>query len=181
MENKMYLKLSKMYVFFFIISILGWIYEVFLDVVIYRWGFTNRGVLIGPYCPVYGCGAIAILFCLKKLMKKKIRLFKTNITPAIVFVGIVVITTIIELIASYIMEFTTGSWLWDYTRFSFNFEGRIALNPSIRFGIGGMIILYVLYPVFEKFIKSLGEKRTVIFAIITSIIMLIDAIFVFVI
>ena len=110
MENKMYLKLSKMYLFFFIISILGWIYEVFLDVVVYRWGFTNRGVLIGPYCPVYGCGAIAILFCLKKLMKKKIRLFKTNITPAIVFVGIVVITTIIELIASYIMEFTTGSW-----------------------------------------------------------------------
>ncbi len=181
MKNKLYFKFSKMYLFFFLISVLGWIYEVFLEVVVYKWGFSNRGVLTGPYCPVYGCGAIAILFCLEKLMKKKIQALKINITPAVIFVAIVFITTVIELIASYIMEFTTGSWFWDYTRFSFNFEGRIALNPSIRFGIGGMIILYMLYPVFEKFIKSIGEKRTVIFAIITSIIMLIDALFVFVI
>ena len=181
MKSKLYLKLSKMYLFFFIISVLGWIYEVFLEVVVYKWGFSNRGVLTGPYCPVYGCGAIAILLCLEKLMKKKIRLSKVNITPAIIFVAIIFITTLIELIASYIMEFTTGSWMWDYTRFNFNFQGRIALNPSIRFGIGGMIILYVFYPIFEKFIKSIGEKKTVIFAIITSLIMLIDALFVFVI
>ena len=48
------------------------------------------------------------------------------------------------------MEFTQGGWLWDYTRFSFNFEGRIALNPSIRFGIGGMVFLYLLQPLFKK-------------------------------
>ena len=42
-----------------------------------------------------------------------------------------------RLITSYIMEWTTGSWLWDYTRFTPNFQGRIALNPSLRFGVGG--------------------------------------------
>lgn len=40
--------------YFFFYSVLGWLYEVFLEVVVYRWGFTNRGVLLGPYCPVYG-------------------------------------------------------------------------------------------------------------------------------
>ena len=34
--------------YFFFYSVLGWLYEVFLEVVVYRWGFTNRGVLLGP-------------------------------------------------------------------------------------------------------------------------------------
>ena len=32
--------------YFFFYSVLGWLYEVFLEVVVYRWGFTNRGVLL---------------------------------------------------------------------------------------------------------------------------------------
>ena len=47
--------------YFFFYSMLGWLYEVFLEVVVYRWGFTNRGVLLGPYCPVYGVGALVFL------------------------------------------------------------------------------------------------------------------------
>ena len=64
----------------------------------------------------------------------------------------------VELIASYIMEFTQGGWLWDYTRFSFNFQGRIALNPSIRFGIGGMVFLYLLQPLFRKLTDRMNDK-----------------------
>lgn len=179
MKNKISLALSKNFLFFLLVSILGWIYEVFLEVVVYRLGFSNRGVLKGPYLPVYGCGALAMLFCLKNLMKKKIKVSKINITPAIVFVGIMAITTFIELIASYIMEWTKGEWLWDYTRFNFNFQGRIALNPSVRFGIGGMVILYFIYPVFEKFVNYIGIRKTTLIALITSIIMFIDFIFSF--
>ena len=52
-------------------AIFGWIYEVFLEVVVYRWGFSNRGVLFGPYCPVYGFGALAFLFTVYPLIKGK--------------------------------------------------------------------------------------------------------------
>jgi len=38
---------------FFAYSVLGWCYEVFLEVVVYRWGFSNRGFLFGPYCPAF--------------------------------------------------------------------------------------------------------------------------------
>ena len=48
--------------------------------------------------------------------------------------------------------------MWDYTRFAFNFQGRIALNPSIRFGIGGMVILYLLQPLFEKGMKRIPRE-----------------------
>ena len=130
--------------------IIGWIYEVFLEVVVYRWGYSNRGVLFGPYLPVYGFGALTFIILLGKLKKKKIKICNINITPILIFLGIIIISTTIELIASYIMELSSGSWAWDYTHYAFNFQGRIALNPSIRFGIGGMIFMYILQPLFEK-------------------------------
>ena len=172
-------KIEEYFLYFILYSMIGWFYEVFLEVVIYRWGFSNRGVLFGPYCVVYGFGALLLILLLTRLKKKKIKIKKVNITPILVFIGIVVITTLVELIASYIMEFTRGEWLWDYTRFSFNFEGRIALNPSIRFGIGGMIFLYLLQPLFEKLTSNLSDKKLNIISVLVAIVFAIDLLYTF--
>lgn len=172
-------KIEEYFLYFILYSMIGWLYEVFLEVVIYRWGFSNRGVLLGPYCVVYGFGALLLIFLLTRLKKKKIKIKKVNITPILVFIGIVVITTLVELIASYIMEFTRGEWLWDYTRFSFNFEGRIALNPSIRFGIGGMIFLYLLQPLFEKLTSNLSDRKLNIIFVSVAIVFAIDLLYTF--
>ena len=168
-------KIQNYFFYFMLYSILGWIYEVFLEVVVYRWGFSNRGVLFGPYCIIYGVGALILIFSLSGLKEKRICVGKIPVTPVFVFIGIVVITTVVELIGSYIMEFTTGGWLWDYTRFPFNFEGRIALNPSIRFGIGGMIFLYLLQPVFVKISEKMPEKVFNAVTGIMAVIFLTDA------
>lgn len=151
-------KIPEYYFYFMLYSVIGWIYEVFLEVVVYRWGFSNRGVLFGPYCIIYGFGALLLIFSLGALKEKRIYLGKVPVTPLLVFLGIVIITTVVELIGSYVMEFTTGGWLWDYRRFAFNFEGRIALNPSIRFGIGGMIFLYLLQPLFVRLTEKMPAK-----------------------
>ena len=120
--------------YFFFYSVLGWLYEVFLEVVVYRWGFTNRGVLLGPYCPVYGVGAL-------------------------VFLGCMITATAIELATSYILEALTGAWPWQtYLDYDINFEGRIALSPSIRFGLGGLLFLYVLQPLFQRLVGSLSSR-----------------------
>lgn len=175
MRGKAKLKrLQEYFLYFMMYSILGWIYEVFLEVVVYRWGFSNRGVLFGPYCVVYGFGAIILIFLLSRLKNRRISVGGISITPVLVFAGIVVITTIIELIASYLMEFTRGEWMWDYTRFSFNFQGRIALNPSIRFGIGGMVFLYILQPLFCRAAEKLGERNVSIISRILAVILLAD-------
>ena len=86
-------------------SVIGWCYEVFLEVVVYRWGFSNRGILFGPYCVVYGFGALILMGTLKWLKEKDIRAGRVCITPVLVFAGIVAVTTLVELAASYIMEF----------------------------------------------------------------------------
>ena len=154
---------AEYFIYFMMYSVLGWIYEVFLEVVVYRWGFSNRGVLFGPYCVIYGFGALILILSLSWLQKRRIYAGK-------------LITTVVELIGSYIMEFTTGGWLWDYRRFAFNFEGRIALNPSIRFGIGGMVFLYLLQPLFRRLCSKLSDRAVYGTAAVLAVIFLCDII-----
>ena len=172
---------SKYFICFMMYSIIGWCYEVFLEVVVYKWGFSNRGVLFGPYCPVYGFGALTFIFVLHKLKEKKIKVWKINITPLLVFLGIIFIATTMELVTSYILEVFRGEWLWDYTTYSYNFQGRIALNPSVRFGLGGMVFMYLLQPLFDKICSKLGKKKVKKVAFVLGFIILCDAIYTFII
>lgn len=160
-------------------SVIGWLYEVFLEVFIYKWGFSNRGVLFGPYCVIYGFGALLFLFLLSNLKKKTITVFNFNLVPVIIFLNIIMITTIVELIGSYIMEFLTGSWMWDYSNYFLNFEGRIALNPSIRFGIGGIIIIYVLQPFFEKIMTKIPNHLINVISLKLILLLILDCIYTF--
>ena len=89
MKQNIQKKFAEYYLYFMMYSILGWIYEVFLEVVVYRWGFSNRGVLFGPYCIIYGVGALILLLSLGGLQKKRLYLGKVLITPVLVFIGIV--------------------------------------------------------------------------------------------
>ena len=174
-------KLQKYFIYFMLYSIIGWIYEVFLEVVIYKWGFSNRGVLFGPYCPVYGFGAIAFIFTIYPLIEDKSISRKILFIP-IIFLLCMLVATTIELITSYLCEFTMGSWPWQtYANYKYNFQARIALSPSLRFGLGGVIFLYVLQPLFEKLCDKLGEKKVEIFSYSLFGIVLIDSIYTFVI
>lgn len=161
-------------IYFFLYSVLGWIYEVVLEVFIYRWGFSNRGALFGPYCVIYGFGALIFLLLLKDLKSRHFGTKKYNFTPLLVFLAIIFIATVVELIGSYIMEITQGSWMWDYSDYFANFQGRIALNPSIRFGIGGMVILYLLQPLFEKGVKKLSGKAVLLTGEVLCVILVVD-------
>lgn len=165
---------SEYLIYFFLYSVIGWIYEVVLEVFIYRWGFSNRGTLFGPYCVIYGFGALIFLILLKDLKAKRLGTTKWNLTPLVVFFAIIFIATTVELIGSYIMEATQGSWMWDYSDYFANFQGRIALNPSIRFGIGGMVILYLLQPLLERGVRKLSKKALLFTAGIIGIILLVD-------
>ena len=168
-------RLEKYFLYFVLYSVIGWLYEVFLEVVVYRWGFSNRGVLFGPWCVIYGVGALVLILALGGLKKRDIRVGNIPVTPLLVFLGIVVLTTALELLASYLMEYLLGGWQWDYTRFTFNFQGRIALNPSIRFGLGGMVFLYILQPLFERLTGRMSPRALHLAAGALALVMLLDA------
>ncbi len=166
--------LQKYFLYFLMYSILGWIYEVFLEVVVYRWGYSDRGVLFGPYCPVYGVGALLFLFLIYPLIKDRDMKQKLLFIPA-VFLLCAVTATAVELLASYICELFTGSWPWQtYADYSFNFQARIALSPSVRFGIGGVVILYVLQPLLEKLTDKLNDRKLTLISSVTAALFTLD-------
>lgn len=157
--------IQRYFLFFVFYSIIGWLYEVFLEVVVYRWGFSNRGILFGPYLPVYGVGALAFLLTVYRLLQGKTTRQKLLLIP-VVFFSCGLLATAIELAASYLCEWTLGAWPWQtYARdYTIQFQGRIALSPSIRFGLGGVLFLYVLQPLFEKLVAAMKPKcRDILF------------------
>lgn len=150
--------IKRLFLYFMLYSTFGWGYEVFLEVVVYQWGFTNRGVLFGPYCPVYGVGALLFILLVYPLIKGMDVKHRMLMIP-VVFILCMLTATTLELITSYILEAFTGSWPWQtYANYKINFQARIALSPSVRFGLGGLLFLYILQPIFERIPAKMVDR-----------------------
>ena len=134
------------FLLFMIYAILGWCMEVTCKLIQYK-RFINRGSLIGPYCPIYGYGAILITFLLKKYTNDPIALF---------FMAIIICGTL-EYLTSYFMEKIFKARWWDYSQKKFNINGRVCLNTIIPFGLLGLFIMYVSNPFFIGKIEMLPQ------------------------
>jgi len=144
-------------IYFIIYACIGWIYEVVLETFIYKWGFSNRGVLFGPWLPVYGFGAVIFIALWYRLIENKKLVRRIAMIP-VIFLLTMTTATALELLTSYLCEWTMGSWPWQtYADYSINFQARIALSPSIRFGIGGVVFLYAVQPLIDRFLSKLSE------------------------
>lgn len=165
-------------IYFMLYAIIGWIYEVILEAFMWHHGFVNRGTLFGPWLPVYGFGALIFIFCIYPLIKGKSIKRKLLLIP-VIFLGCTLAATTLEFITAYLCQWTIGYVPWEYSEYAINFKEIIALIPSIRFGIGGVVFLYIFQPLFEKICQKLGDKTKVVSYVIIAI-LVIDAIYSFV-
>ena len=151
------------FIYFIIIAICGWLMEVTLQLV-QKHKFADRGFLIGPYCPIYGCGALLITIFLTKLEEYPLALFSVTI----------LVCGVLEYFTSYIMEkFFHARW-WDYSENRFNINGRVCLETIIPFGILGLTLIYIVNPfIFDNLVK-VPESTLNIIAIIIAVIFAID-------
>lgn len=113
--------LKVLFLLFIIYSITGWIIEVIATYPDTKC-FVNRGFFIGPYCPIYGNCAIAMIFLLHNV---------TN--PILLFVLSILICSVGEYVTSYAMEKIFHARWWDYSKNRFNLNGRICLVNSLAF------------------------------------------------
>lgn len=150
---------------FYIYSVIGWILET-LYVTLLNKKFTDRGFLIGPYCPIYGCGALLII----------IYLTQYNDNPLTVFLMGMILCSILEYFTSYIMEKLFNARWWDYSNNKHNLNGRICLQNSSLFGLAGIAVIYLTQPLINKIIPKTTPTTLVVITIICSIIFIIDLI-----
>lgn len=150
---------------FIIYSVIGWIMETTL-ILINTKKLVNRGFLIGPYCPIYGFGAITMILYLTQ--------YKDNILT--VFILGVVTCSLLEYLTSYFMEVLFKTRWWDYSEHKFNLNGRICGQNSLLFGVGGLVIIYITQPIITKLLNSIPTTIFNITTIILLLIIVIDAI-----
>ena len=132
------------FMYFFIYSVLGWIIEtLYCRTLDGKW--TNRGFLFGPYCPIYGFGALIIIAFLQN--------FKSSFI-AVFFLGMI-FTSILEYLTSFLLEKLFDAKWWDYSKMKFNINGRICLLNSLEFAFLGVVLTYIVHPTISNLILKI--------------------------
>ena len=161
----MIIQIEQYIALFFIYSIAGWLMET-VQLSIREKKFINRGFLIGPYCPIYGCGVVLITILLQK--------YHDDI-PATFFLSILICGTL-EYATSYFMEKIFKARWWDYSTRRFNINGRICLETLIPFGIAGTTITIWINPFLLKYINMVPTLAMHIILGIISILFIVDSV-----
>lgn len=154
--------LKVLFLLFIIYSVTGWIIEVIATYPDTKC-FVNRGFLIGPYCPIYGNCAIAMILLLHNV---------TN--PILLFILSIIICSAGEYVTSYVMEKLFHARWWDYTKNKFNLNGRICLVNSLAFGVLGFLLIKFVNPFVVGLITKLSPTMMNILFYTILILFLID-------
>ena len=151
--------------YFVIYSFLGWVLESVVRTVCER-KIINTGFLIGPFCPIYGFGAIIMLLFLNTFENNSILLF---------FIAFVVLS-LWEYLVGVLLEKFFSTKYWDYSDHKFNYKGRICLANSIAWGILGVLFIKYIHPFIENIIGYVDSTYLAIATTIIICVILIDAI-----
>ena len=104
-----------------------------------------------PVCPIYGFGALVLLLMLQR--------FRSSV---VIFLAGTMVTTVVELAASYVLEYFLHMQLWTYKHWLLNFQGRISFWSSVLFGVLSVILIKLIYPLVKWWMEKL-DKRSRIF------------------
>ena len=121
--------------FFIVYSFIGWVIEVVFHVVV-AGKIINRGFLNGPVCPVYGFGMISVLLIYNLVGSSN---------TMVVFIEGVVFTTLIELIAGFILDKCFHARWWDYSKMPLNLNGYICAGFSLIWGLAVVFVVKLVH------------------------------------
>lgn len=163
-DTAMVRKLCYLFLVFLAGCITGWVYEE-----VFYWVtegmLRNRGILYGPWLPIYGVGALAI-YAMKPLKSR----------PAMLFLLCVGATGIVEYVIGLVGIRCFGLRLWDYRGLFLNIGGIICFRSVISFGILGMVFHYLLEPLGEKLFARLSCNAAVAACTALAVVILLDCV-----
>ena len=132
--------------FFYIYCFFGWIIEsTYVSVCTGNW--VNRGFMRGPVIPIYGTGAVIVLFAVIP--------FRTS--PILVFIVGTVAASILEFVTGFVMERIYKVRYWDYSDKPFNLCGYICLFNSLCWGVLSILLIYLVHSWVEKGVLVLND------------------------
>ena len=128
---------------FYFYCLCGWIWEsCFVSCKQRRW--VNRGFLHGPWLPIYGSGAIIILFATLPVKGSAIGIALMGTFAA----------TLLEYVTGAVMERIFKMRYWDYTNQPFNLNGYICLTSSIGWAGFSWLLVRVIHPPIDRLLQD---------------------------
>lgn len=149
--------------FFFIYGFLGWCYEsAYVSIKHKQW--VNRGFVRGPLLPLYGSGAILLLFVTIP--------FRENLF--LMFVAGAIGATLLEYVTGVAMEALFKVRYWDYSKRKFNFQGHICLAATTLWGVFAIVIVKIVHRPIENLVMGLPETIVEIFVMFMTVVFAAD-------
>jgi uncharacterized membrane protein len=148
---------------FFLFSFVGWLWEVSLHLFEDRM-FVNRGVLFGPWLPIYGAGGVLILVLLKHFFDK----------PGRLFFMIMAVCGIVEYATGWFLETYFHTRWWDYRDYTLQIQGRVCLIGLLIFGIGGLALTYIIAPKIDDKLNNISGRTKELLCILLVFIFILD-------
>lgn len=153
-------------IFYFIVySFLGWVLESVYKSILQK-KLVNSGFLTGPFCPIYGYGALIMYFSLREVTDNIVVLF---------LFGMFVLS-LFEYVVGWFLEVAFKTKYWDYSNSKFNIKGRVCLLNSFYWGILGIIFMKFIHPFVEECVGNVQDVYIAMFTAMCSIYILIDTI-----
>lgn len=160
---------NKLFWIFLIASVFGVYYEQILNFVTHYlrdgsiYWQIRRGVIYGPLSPIYGIGAVLMVYF---LLRKKRSIWKMFVIGSL-------IGGTFEYGMSYLQEVFTGTISWDYSHHFMNIGGRTTFPFILVWGLFSIVLVKVLYPkistVIEKIPYRVGERLTKILMVLVCL------------
>ena len=151
---------------FFIFAMFGWVWELFFYYV-QQGKIINRGVLHGPWLPIYGVGGLIVLVFLFMLRRK----------PVLHLVATVVLCGIVEYFGGWALEAIFDKKWWDYSGYFLNINGRVCAEGLFVFCVALMAFIYVLAPLLDNLIRKAQQKILVPIEAVLLLFFIIDVIY----
>ena len=148
-----------------IYSFLGWVLESVSKTIAQK-KLVNSGFLNGPFCPIYGFGAIIMILCLGFL--------KDNII--LLFISAFLLLSLWEYIVGFALEKIFKTKYWDYSHLKFNIHGRVCLKNSIFWGLLGLVFIKWIHPFIEGMVLLIPINILIYIDIIICLAILVDTI-----
>lgn len=134
--------------YFIIYSVAGYIIETLYGMITKGVWESRQSFLYGPFCGIYGLGAVVMILCLHKLPKKY----------NVLFVGGFIVGSIVEYVISWFGEVVLGVKWWDYSNMPLNLNGRICVYFSVFWGFLGIYLIASLNPKVDRVINWIKRK-----------------------
>ena len=151
---------------FIIYSMLGWLVEsIYMSICNKK--LTNRGFGKGPFCPIYGFGAVIGYLVLRPLSSN----------PFLLYCAGAVMATAFEYLVGRLMLKIFGEVWWDYTNKPCNFQGLICLESTIAWGFYAIGIVQFLQGVVYQAIDAVDMNIGIVLIKVILLIAVIDYFF----